>query len=114
MKRPYTENEVQLLTERVIRTMSAIDIVYKRVDSSYSNLKESLQNIIKEECDSSLRCIEVEQLLEPQFEDLFGLLHGAGLEDTYSILNAGVQRLAKTPGIGQAEAESIAVIRKNM
>lgn len=60
MKRPYTEKEVQLLTERVIRTMSAIDIVYKRVASSYSNLKESLQNTIQEECDSVLRCIELE------------------------------------------------------
>ncbi len=106
-KRPYNELDIQLLTERVERTMSAIDIAYFRASSSYSRLKDSLLNIVKSEYDSALRCISVEKLLGTQSNGFADLLNRAGLNDLYSVLNAGVLRLAEIPNISESEAEHI-------
>lgn len=107
MKRRYNEIDVQELTTRVKTTMSAIDIVYNRVSSLESRLKETLHVVIREECNSVLRCIAVEKLPGAQADGLSTLLHSAGINDSYSILTAGVQKIAEIPGIDKTEAESI-------
>ena len=107
MKKPFNDLDVQLLTERVEKTISAIDIAIERVSTSYSKLFKTIQNAMQDEYDSTLRCTTIDKFLGRQDENLFDLLQSAGVNNLYSVMRKGILGLTTIIGLSHQEVKYI-------